>query len=85
MKLAWTILITALIFWLMQIFLFLLLLAASVVHIFLSVLLVFGVSIPDSKVQDLISKILTILISPLNIIATTPISKSLFTTILLLS
>jgi len=66
MRLVWTILITTLIVWSVQIILFLLLLADWFTHIFLSLLVLFGAHLPDSAIQTFISRILTALIFPIN-------------------
>jgi len=76
MKLVRTILLTALLLWLAQILLFLLLLAESYSHIFLSLLVCFGAHIPDSAIQEFISKILTALLFPIRLVASASTSNT---------
>jgi Na+/H+ antiporter NhaA len=82
MKLVWTILITALIFWAVQILLFGLILANWLTHFFLS--LVIWAHLPDSAVQEFIFKILKALMSPVNQFAPAQTSSSSITTFLLI-
>ena len=84
MKLVWTILITALAFWAAQVVLFVLLFVDSLTHIILSLLLCFGAHISDSRFQAGISKLLTILLSPVNQIVPASTSSTSFTLFLLL-
>lgn len=82
MKLVWTILITALVFWAVQILLFSLILANWLTHFFLS--LVIWANLPDSAVQEFISKILKALMSPVSQMMPAQTSSSSITTFLLI-
>ena len=82
MKLVWTILITALIFWLVQILLFCLVLANWFTHFFLS--LVIWAKLQDTAVQGFIFKILKVLLSPVKQFAPDQTSNNPITIFLLL-
>ena len=83
MKLVWTITITALIFWAVQILLFGLILADWFTRIFLGIVLVW-LDLPETSVQTLVTKILKVLTYPVSQMMPTSTSSSSITTFLLI-
>jgi hypothetical protein len=84
MKLVWTILTTALIFWLAQILLFLLFLAAWFIHLIVWLFVCFGVNLPESAFQNFVSSILKGLLSPISAVFPAATGNSGFAMFLLL-
>jgi hypothetical protein len=71
MKLTWTIITTALIFFLMQLALFGLLFSTWFVHLILSVFVCLGSPLKESELQTLLEHILRALMSPVSLILPT--------------
>jgi hypothetical protein len=78
MKLVWTILTTALIFWLVQILLFLLFLAAWFTHLIIRLFVCLGVNLPDSAFQNFILSLLKGLLWPISAVTPTMAGSSAF-------
>src|SRR5258708_1181316 len=84
MKLVWTILTTALIFWLAQVLLFLLFVAAWFTHLIIRLFVCFGGNLPESPFQNVVLGVLKGLLSPISGVFPASDSNSSFAMIFLL-